>query len=166
MVDDVVMSRRGSVRPVGIFAALIGIAALCIAVSGLLHGHLEHQTSSAAPPTIRGEPRSPIPLYLRRAPTAPGQSKTPMAALSASYAWVQPAGFRSTWEIQLYAPGFSNATVKGQPFVTTVHGRGLLGVPVYGSGPGGPNVAFDGIGSKAAAVDLARSWTTRVTVLH
>ena len=72
-------------------------------------------------------------------------SQTPTASLSASYAWVQPAGFRSTWEIQLYAPGFSNATVKGQPFVTTVHGRGLLRMPVYGSGPGGPNVAFDGI---------------------
>jgi hypothetical protein len=187
MVDDVLVSRSASVRQVGTLAALIGLAVVCIAVSVLRHGHAGHHTNSAAPPTTPGVARNSIPVYLRGAALAPGQvptkadqrmlpypggeshvyevSRTPTATLSASYAWVQPAGFRSTWEIQVYAPGFTNATVQGQQFVTTVHGRGLLGMPVYASGRGGPNVAFDGIGSEAAAVELARSWTSQVTVL-
>jgi hypothetical protein len=187
LVDDVPMSRVASVRQVGV-VALIGLAAACMAMAALLHGHGGHHASSSAPPTTPGEPRTAISVYLRGAAVTPGQvptkadqtllpfpgdvsrayevNRTPIAALSASYAWVQRAGFRSTWEIQLYAPGFTNATVNGQQFVTTHRGRAIEGFPVYASGPRGPNVAFDGIGSQAAAVTLARSWTSQVTVLH
>jgi hypothetical protein len=188
LVDDVLMLRFASVRQVRLFAALVGIAAVCIAATFLLHAHPEHHTNSATPPTTPGQPLNPIPVYLRGAIVTSGQvspqagqrmlpylgddsrvyqvSKTPIAALSASYAWVQQAGSRFTWEIQLYAPGFTNATTKGQPFVTTLHGHGIEGMPVYGSGLGGPNVAFDGVGSEAAAVKIARSWTSQVTVFN